>query len=126
MLVTTKPPFTASVRRDARAGTVLTGPARNVRATESVSPQAAPDPPRDGSIPSRPARQQIATFFNWQFWTPDDFLAAPDVFGFGPGPATSYPRGVSQPFGIRPNIQRPPAQAYGSLFELDSPIYGVE
>lgn len=99
----------------------------NRRPQEAVFPQEAPSAPRQGDTPSSPARMPIAiTSYPdpdvFGGWTRDDFMLGGM---YGPTPHASYPLGAASPFDARANIKRPSSVAYGSLFELDSQIYGL-
>lgn len=105
-------------RRPVRRGPHLTAAARNVRPIVRVYPHQAPDPPRQGDTPARPARVPIVTFQNRAgilSVMADRFLLrlrAPD-------PSAATPGFGSHPWTERANIRRPPAEAYGSQFGLD-------
>lgn len=94
---------------------------------------AAPDPIRQGDTPSRPPRHQIAIMStrldDWGMGMQEDFLVAP-------GSVHSLTRRImpagrqldvrsQQPVGVRPNLAKPPAVTYGSLFELGPDTYDI-
>lgn len=92
----------------------------NVRIPTEVYPQAAPDPERQSEIPTREARQQIAVMSNpeagvWGAWSSDHF-EVPKIAQ--PPNVAEFPRGEMAAAGLRPNVVRPAAVAYGSLFAL--------
>lgn len=102
---------------------------RNVREPVGVHPQQSPEPGEQGGaygyLPSRPAQVQVVTFRHDQRpLGSDEFV----VDWFGPPPRAWYPVGRQTPFGARVNIPRPPAVAYGSLFQAASryPYAGAE
>lgn len=91
--------------------------AKNVRVVEQIFPQEAPDPIRDGAVPTRPARNQVVTFFadmeNSQDWR---FQATnPDYYAG----ASAVP-GRMMPWDQRVNTAPPSHVAYGSLFTQES------
>lgn len=96
----------------------------NVRPVEEMYPQEAPDPLRQGEVPSRPARMPVAVMTDpttFGYWTNDDFAGDKIVVR---GIGADLPRGQQQSVGTRPNIHRPASLAYGSLFELAPQTYG--
>lgn len=91
---------------------------RNVRVTEAIGPQRAPDPVRAGDTPTRPAKVQIVTFLSiapWKAVMRDQFL----IEQVAPNHLAATPYGSQLPVIERANIRRPAAEAYGSLFELN-------
>ena len=96
---------------------------------ERIGPKDAPDPIRYGRTPARPAQQYIAIM-----------STRPADYGYGINQAfVPYNRYwlpmremlvgrqnqvlAMNELGVRPNIVRPPAYAYGSLFGLGQEIY---
>jgi len=96
---------------------------------EQIGPQDAPDPVRQGRTPARPARQYIAIM-----------STRPADYGYGINQAfVPYNRHwlpmrnmligrqnrvfAMNELGTRPNITRPPAYTYGSLFSLGQEVY---
>lgn len=114
-------------RHEADQGLHLTPATRNVRPNEAMFPQAAPDPIRQGATLARPARMPVAVMTDpttFGLWGLDEFepMWKNLTRRFAAG---RLPQGVSvQAVAPRPNISRPPAQAYGSLFSLSPEIYG--
>jgi hypothetical protein len=101
--------------------------------TEAVYPQAAPDPIRQGDTPARLSRRPVAFMqLNIAEW---GMGIAPDFLADNPHPLLRRPVGnvsnyqlnarAQNPVGIRPNVYRPPAIAYGSLFSLSAPTYDL-
>lgn len=98
--------------------------ASNQPLSEQISPQDAPDPIRQGRTPARPSRQYIALMglrpADWNIGFPDDnipynrhwipmreMLTGRQNYTF-----------AQNEFGVRPNITKPAAYTYGSLFSL--------
>lgn len=114
-------------RQEHAQGAQLTADSLNVRPTESVSPQRAPDPIRQGDTSVRPARMPVAVMTDpttFGMWGVDEFIPMGKnlTARFATG---RLPQGVSvQAVAPRPNITRPSAIAYGSLFELSPQNYG--
>lgn len=103
-------------KRETSNGARRTMAERNVRVVEAIFPQAAPDPIRQGAVPTRPARNQVVTFFadmevssDWRFQTQN-----PDYYAG----ASTVP-GRNLPWDARVNIAVPQHVAYGSLFTQD-------
>lgn len=113
-------------RREARSSQpTLTAAERNVRPALRVHPHEAPEPPRDGATPTRPARWPIVTFqniaaiqavmqneFGVPLWAPSPQAATTLVLG-------THPEGV-QPFRERANIDRGEYVPYGSIGQLST------
>lgn len=101
--------------REHAAPTGTTAPEANVRPVVGVGHQRAPDPPRQGDTPSRPARMPIVTFG----------IHGPIMSNFfrvrtrAPSHLARTPRGMQLPTVERSNIRRPAATAYGSTHVLD-------
>lgn len=96
----------------------------NVRVPVGVSPQQSPEPGEQGGahgeIPARLAQIQVVTFRH----DPQPMGAESFVAGWRDLTHTAaIPRGRMTPFGARANIGRPPAVAYGSLFQATSGAY---
>lgn len=119
-------PFSALVLRKPDAPGKLYPGQRNVRIHEDIHPHDAPDFPRQGDIPSRFARQQIAiTALDRTFGMgagAEDFLLRAE----GPMPFARPLFGAQLSFGQRANIYRNNVDAYGSLFEVVPTTYGIE
>jgi hypothetical protein len=114
------PGATYAVRGETANATTFYPEARNERLTEAIGPQRAPDPIRAGDTPARPARMQFATYFAIRAIKSvmaDTFK----VRAVAPNHVAATPRGSQLAFTERTNIRRPPAQAYGSMYELDPP-----
>jgi hypothetical protein len=94
----------------------------NVRVPIQIAPQEAPDTPKQGLIPSRPAMVQVATYFHDTTKTQEDRFVA--VLG-APAPRAAMPRGRQVAWADRSNIRVPPHIAYGSMFTQADPIYGL-
>lgn len=118
-------PFAVFVKRKPPSNTgnipMRTPAERNVRPAVGVHPHDAPDPIRQGDVPSRWAHVPIVVY---RFDEPyqEDYFIAPDlVFSY----ADHAPRGRMTPLTPRTNIRVPPHVAYGSLFTADPPMYGL-
>lgn len=90
----------------------------NVRPLVGTFPQQSPEPGAQGGaygeVPARPAQVQVVTFrHDHQPLGPEEFVAQWRDLPF----RAAIPRGRMQAFGARSNITRPPAVAYGSLFQ---------
>lgn len=106
--------FTPFVRKaQIHQGPMRTAAERNVRVPVGVNPQAAPDPPREGFVPTRHAVVQIATYAYDMGVSLDDprFQTVNLVWD----PAASVPQGRVTPFGQRQNIAQPAHVAYGAM-----------
>ncbi len=107
-------------KREAGAGVQRTAAERNVRIIEQIFPQDSPDPIRRTSIPCRPSRRQIVTFFHdtqansdarFQSINPEYYAGASAV----PGRNAAWDNRV--------NTAPPQHVAYGSLFTADAGGY---
>lgn len=101
----------------------------NAMHVEQVFPQAAPDPIRQGMAPCRPARRQVAIMSNrtgdWNSGFAEDFTVGHiRIKRLQPAGRQLGVRAQNS-VGVRPNISRPPAVAYGSLFSLNAPTYDI-
>lgn len=121
------------VKREPVTPPTMTAPSRNVRPLVRVSPQEAPDPPRQGDTPSRPAKVQVATFQNVAAILSvmrDNFIPggiyAPQ---FGAAVNYSHARGQGSkyvaPWMERTNIVRLEPRAYGSGIVLTDEDYNL-
>lgn len=120
-------PFAFIQRQDRPKGQRVTAATRNVRPTEAIFPQQAPDAPRQGDVPARPARMPVAVMSDptmFGGWGVDEFIPMGKNLTRRLNEA-GIPRGVStQSVSPRPNLDRPPSLAYGSLFDLSPQNYG--
>lgn len=110
--------FTPTVRKaQIHQGPTLTAAERNVRVPVGVAPQAAPDAPRQGFVPSREAMVQVATFSYDMGHSLDDprFQAANLEWS----PVVAQPAGRQTPMGLRQNVNVPAHTAYGSMLALN-------
>lgn len=94
----------------------------NPRAPIALSRHRAPEPPRQGDVPSRASTFPLARWKHDQTVTQEDRFVAIIV---GPAPRATYPRGRQAPQFPRSNIRVPSHVAYGSLFTSDEPTYGL-
>lgn len=86
----------------------------NVRPEIGVFPQEAPDPIRQGDVPSRPAVMPIVVLTGIE---PDAVAEGRFIAAIiGPPPHASFPRTRMTPDYGRTNIRVPSHVAYGSLF----------
>lgn len=110
--------FTPNVRKaQLHQGPTLTAAERNVRVPVEVFPQAAPDPPRVGFVPSRHAYIQVATFaYDMGHSLDDPRFQAPNLEW---SPIVARPPGRQTPMGLRQNIATPAHVAYGSLLAMN-------
>lgn len=102
-------------RMERPAPTGLTSAELNVRPVEGVGEQRAPDPIRQGDTPARPARMPIVVFGTHRGPVATFF----GVRTIAPNHVAAIPKGRQLPTVERTNIRRPPAIAYGSIYELD-------
>lgn len=110
--------FTPFVRKaQIHQGPTLTAAERNVRVPVDVYPQASPDPPRDGFVPTRHAVIQIATFaYDMGHSLDDPRFQAPNLEW---NPIAAQPAGRQTPHTLRQNIVPPQHVAYGSLLAMN-------
>lgn len=110
--------FTPFVRKaELHQGPTLTAAERNVRVPVSVAPQAAPDPPRQGFVPSRPAMVQVAVFaYDMGHSLDDPRFQAPNLEW---SPVIARPAGRQTPHTLRQNIVPAQHMAYGSLLAMN-------
>lgn len=104
------------------AGPSRTLPQQNPRPLVLVAPQQAPDPPRAGDTPARPARMPIYLFTNiraFQAVAQDEFFIR--RFVDAPPPKVSQPRGRMATWRERVNIDAPLADSYGIQFATARP-----
>lgn len=105
----------------------MTAAQRNVRPKVIVAPQESPEGPRDGNIPSRPARIPIITFQS----VASIKAVMNDEFGPDVAQAPVHTADVTTargglkgermgPWYERANIRRQPSVAFGSLFAMDN------
>lgn len=90
---------------------------RNVRPIVALAPQRAPERPRDGDTPARPARMPITMFTAIRAHK----AVARDSFFVrmrSPAPRPSMPRGRQAPWKQRGNIRHVLPPSYGSQFVL--------
>lgn len=130
-LITAFTPF--AKRKELRHGQgVITYGESNELHIEQVFPQAAPDPIRQGDTPSRAPRRQVAIMstrpHDWGYGISEDFIPNAEshlllrrIMQAGRQTNVRSQNDV----GVRPNIERPPAVTYGSLFQLTGPTYDV-
>jgi hypothetical protein len=112
-------------KRSVRIPPKWTAALRNVRATEHFSIHQAPEAPRQGDTPARPARVPVVTFnsaASIRAVMEDDFRFAI----IAPNPGAQVLNGHQAPWNERANIHRRQAEAYGSLVTLDPPNYPDE
>lgn len=127
------PIFVYEGRRDARSSQPFRDAGRiNVKVSEDIGGQEPPDPVRstDFNYQGKPlshalSRVQVAVMGMGIFgdWGRDDFAGT--KVELDPLVMPHSPAGLQHPFGVRPNISRPPAVAYGSLFTLEHSTYGI-
>ena len=117
------PPFVAVVPRkpdgNAEEFPNLSPAQLNERLYELVAPQKAPDPPRQGDVPARPARMpmySVLAMRQWRAVMADMQSAVMGKTAFEQ--FVSEPRGKSLSWDERANIQREYAQAYGNNFTV--------
>jgi len=105
--------------------TTWTAAERNVRVPLNIGAQDAPDPIRQGAVPSRQAKIQVVTYAY------DMGLAVgTEDFAWGDnvdirGDLASVPYGNHLPWRERANIAPPQHVAYGSLFQTTPTLYGM-
>lgn len=109
--------FTPFVRKDQiHQGPTRTAAERNVRVPVGVSPHESPDPVRDGAIPARPARVQIATFsYDMEQHDAAHFQVANILHS----PVVARPVGRQAPHVLRQNIDVAQHTAYGSMVAMN-------
>ena len=96
---------------------------------EQVGPQDAPDPVRQGRTPARSARQYIAIMStrpaDWGYGINQAFIPYQRHWLPMRNMLTGRQNDVyaMNELGTRPNITRPPAYTYGSLFSLGYEVY---
>lgn len=103
----------------------------NARPGESVFPQDAPDPIRQGDVPCRQSRMPIALMSldvtDWNSGFPDAFLPTYNkdkIPRFQQvGNQAQLNIRAQQAAGPRPNIARGTVAAYGSMFQLAPQTY---
>ena len=114
------PPFVAIVRtRDAANAPVRTPSQLNERLREVVAPQKAPEKPRQGDVPARPARMPMySVLAKRQWWsvTADNQSGVMGKTEFQQ--FTSHPFGKSLTWDERANIQHKFAESYGGNFNV--------
>lgn len=110
--------FTPQVSKDQiHQGPVWTAAERNVRVPVGVHAHAAPDPPREGFTPSRPAMTQVVTFaYDTTVAMGDARFQAPNLVW---NPVVARPPGRQAPHQLRQNIPVPAHIAYGSMLALN-------
>lgn len=110
--------FTPFVRKtQLHQGPLYTAAERNVRVPVGVSPQAAPDPPAQGLIPSRHAYIPVVTFAYDMGVTLDDPRFQQPNFAWNP--IVARPPGRQTPVTLRQNIAAPAHVAYGSMMVMN-------
>lgn len=121
--------FTPRIHREeVRHGQgVLSYAQANVLVDEHVHKQNAPDPVRQSDVHSRPSRRQVAVMANpatWGIGLAELFKGETDghllTARHAPGRGGIIRGHAMQTMDVRPNMGRPAALAYGSLFELDT------
>lgn len=113
--------------RDEAPEPVWTPAMRNVRVLVGVHPQQAPEAPRQGDIPSRPAKLQIQTaFYDTNAWSAEGFAFGQAGNVDIEGDLASAPYGLQAPWNERANMAPPQHVAYGSLFYYQPTVYGIE
>lgn len=99
---------------------------QNARHNELVAPQRAPDPPRSGDAPTRPARRQVYSVSAKKAIRAVMALHQAGVVG-----KKEFEQFVSQPYGKslswdeRYNIEKLQPESYGSRFVV-SPVNNVD
>lgn len=86
---------------------------KNERAYETIAPQQAPDAPRQGDTPARPARRPVflsLAIAAIQSVSQQEHFVRMDA----PSPSADMPRGAMHPWDERVNIERTMPNAYGS------------
>jgi hypothetical protein len=117
------PPVAFVQRREVRIPPQKTAAALNVRPVERIAPHEAPEQPRQGDTPARAARMPIAVFqsiASIRAVMQDDF----QFTIFAPYPGAQALGGRQAPWNERLNVQRSPAEAYGSLVSINPVAYG--
>lgn len=114
------PPYVAVVQRKPAETTPILAPSQlNDRLTELIAPQEAPEKPRQGDIPARPARMPM-----YAVLAVKQKRAIMEYAQSGVVPKASFrlavgnPRGKSLTWDERSNIQRNPSEAYGSRYTV--------
>lgn len=107
------------IREEYPTPPVFAMPQVNARPAEIIGAQRAPDPPRQGDTPTRPARMPVyvsTAIDAYHAVMQDDFFVR--LWGFGPAPQIAMPQGRMAAFADHGNIRSPQATPYGSQFSL--------
>lgn len=118
------PPYVAVARQKPNERTPTLSPSQlNERLREVIAPQKAPEKPRQGDVPARPARMPMyAVLAMRQIRS----VMALHQSGVVPKTAfqlyTSSPQGKSLTWDERTNIERGMPEAYGSRFAVSPQV----
>lgn len=113
-------PFVAIVHRREAANDPVRSPSQlNERLYEVIAPQKAPDPPRQGDVPARPARMPIYSVLAMRQIRAVAALHQSGVMGHTAFELfTSNPEGKALSWDERANIYRRQPEAYGTNFNV--------
>lgn len=110
------------IRHELPRPPIFSAPQVNARPVEAIGAQEAPDPPRQGDTPARPARMPVYVSL-----AIDAYHAVMQDFFFvriqdGPAPRVSMPSGSMTAFADRANIRSSRPVPYGSQVTWDATL----